>query len=194
MLFGQNCYRVLVVSASEKFNNEIRGLLPPNQYDPPDAVMTLAQARQALQRHVYDFVIINTPLPDGYGTELAADIGRGRDCVALILEKPAVCEEKSEERTAEGLFSLSKPTTGQMILQALRWMAAARSRLRQFANLTARAEEKTSEVRLVSRAKCLLMEKEKLTEKEAHRYIEKQAMDRCITRGNIAREIIGRLT
>lgn len=194
MLFGQNCYRVLVVSASEKFNHEIRGLLPPNLYDPPDTASTLAQARQALRRQFYDFLIINTPLPDGYGTELSADIGRGRDCVALILEKPSVCEEKSEERTAEGLFSLSKPTTAHMILQALRWMAAARERLRQYAYQAERAEEKTQEERLVSRAKCLLMEKQRLSEKDAHRYIEKQSMDRCVTRGNIAREIIGKLT
>ena len=36
----------------------------------------------------------------------------------------------------------------------------------------------------------LLIEQLKMTEPEAHRYIEKQAMDRCVTRRKIAENII----
>ena len=55
---------------------------------------------------------------------------------------------------------------------------------------TASIEEKMEEIRIVNRAKCLLIEQLKMTEKEAHRYIEKQAMDRCVTRRTIAENII----
>ena len=46
------------------------------------------------------------------------------------------------------------------------------------------------EIRLVNRAKWLLIEELKMTEQEAHRYIEKQAMDRCVTKRVVAEQIL----
>ena len=43
---------------------------------------------------------------------------------------------------------------------------------------------------LVSRAKCCLVEHEHMTEAEAHRYIEKQAMDTRRDRTEIAQEVL----
>ena len=46
------------------------------------------------------------------------------------------------------------------------------------------------EIRLVNRAKGLLMDNLKFTEQEAHRYIEKAAMDNCRKKSEIAQNII----
>ncbi len=46
------------------------------------------------------------------------------------------------------------------------------------------------EIRLVNRAKWLLISELHMSEPEAHRYIEKQAMDLCVRRRNVAEEII----
>ena len=46
------------------------------------------------------------------------------------------------------------------------------------------------DVRLVNRAKWLLIGELNMTEKEAHRYIEKQAMDRCVTKRAVAEQIL----
>ena len=46
------------------------------------------------------------------------------------------------------------------------------------------------EIRLVNRAKWLLIEQRGMDEPTAHRYIEKQAMDRCVTRRAVAEEIV----
>ena len=51
-------------------------------------------------------------------------------------------------------------------------------------------EEKMEEIRIVNRAKWLLINELKMDEPGAHRYIEKQAMDRCVTRREVAEEII----
>ena len=51
-------------------------------------------------------------------------------------------------------------------------------------------EEKMEEIRLVNRAKWLLIENLKMTESDAHHYIEKQAMDRCSSKKEIALGII----
>ena len=51
-------------------------------------------------------------------------------------------------------------------------------------------EEKMEEIRLVNRAKWLLIDKQNMDEPSAHRRIEKQAMDQCVTRREIAEAII----
>jgi response regulator NasT len=46
------------------------------------------------------------------------------------------------------------------------------------------------ELRLVSKAKVLLVEKKKMTEDEAHRLIGKQAMDQGISRRRAAQRLL----
>lgn len=47
-----------------------------------------------------------------------------------------------------------------------------------------------AEIRVVNKAKWILISELKMNEPDAHRYIEKQAMDRCVTKQTIAEEII----
>ena len=51
-------------------------------------------------------------------------------------------------------------------------------------------KEKLSEVKLVERAKNVLMECLKMTEPQAHRYLEKQAMDMRVTKKEAANSVI----
>ena len=55
---------------------------------------------------------------------------------------------------------------------------------------TSSIEERMEEIRIVNRAKCLLISKLKMTEPEAHHYIEKNAMDNCIRKKEAAENII----
>ena len=190
MVFGETYYRVLVVSAVEKFNEVMATLLPSTDYYPVKFVTNIAAAKRAFLEQRYDFVIINAPLPDDYGTRFAAHVCAGSGTVALVLVKTDVYEENYAKLVTEGIFTLAKPTSAQMISQALKWMAAARERLRRLEGKATSMEEKMEEIRLVNRAKWLLIEKLQMNESEAHRYIEKQAMDRCTNRREIALGII----
>lgn len=49
---------------------------------------------------------------------------------------------------------------------------------------------KLAEQTVVSRAKCLLIEFAHMTEEQAHKYIEKQAMDSRSSKEDIASEIV----
>lgn len=190
MVFGENDYSVLVVSAAEKFHDTMAALLPSSDYYPVKFVSNIAAAKRAFLEQRYDFVIINTPLPDDFGTRFASQVCTGNGSVALVLIKAEVYEENYAKMVAEGIFTLSKPTSAQMISQALRWMAAARERLRRLESKAISIEEKMEEIRLVNRAKWLLIENLKMAEADAHHYIEKQAMDRCVSRREIALGII----
>ena len=183
-------YSVLVVSSSEAFNNALSALLPAFRYDPVRYVSGIGAAKRILNEREFDFVIINSPLPDGAGTDLAIDCSNSGGGVALMIVHAGTLEGIRSKVTEHGVFTIDKPLSTQMFSTALDWMASARERLRKFEKKTLSFEEKMQEIRLVNRAKWLLISELKMEEPQAHRYIEKQAMDRCITRKEVAEEII----
>lgn len=69
-------------------------------------------------------------------------------------------------------------------------LAGTSARLRRYSEKNVSVEEKMAQIRTINRAKLLLIDRLKMTEKDAHRYIEKQAMDRCVTRLEVANGIL----
>ena len=108
----------------------------------------------------------------------------------LLLVRAEVLGEIDERVYRRGVFTLAKPTSKQTLAEAVRWMRAARERLRKSEKKSLTLEEKMTEIRLVNRAKWILITSRSMDEAEAHRWIEKQAMDRCLTKREIAEEII----
>ena len=51
-------------------------------------------------------------------------------------------------------------------------------------------QEKMADIRAVNRAKWLLISQLGMSEPEAHRYLEKQAMDQCVSKRELAESII----
>lgn len=190
MVFDRNQYSVLVVSAAEKFNDTIATLLPSSHYYPVRYVSNIAAAKRAFLEQRYDFVIINTPLPDELGVRFASDTCNSAGTVSLLLVRAEIYDEVCDKVSDSGVFTLAKPTTVQTLSQALRWMGAVRERLRRLEKKATSIEEKMEEIRLVNRAKWLLIEKLRMSEADAHRHIERQAMDRCISRREVSLDII----
>ena len=190
MVFSEQTYSVLVVSATPKFDDAIAPMLPHSEYYPVCFVRSIAAAQRELLTKSYDLVIINAPLPDDYGTRFAIDsVGRTGTVVLLLLRADSY-EDVRARVTPHGVFTLQKPTPTQTLRQGLQWMISARERLRTLESKSATLEEKMEQIRLVNRAKWLLIERQHMTEAEAHRHIEKLAMDRCTSKKAIALEII----
>lgn len=190
MSLKERVYSVLVVSASEKFNASLTALLPELTYHPVQIVSSISAAKRLTVERVFDFVIVNTPLPDDVGTHFAIDTCRSKDTVVLLLAPSEIHAEIYDRVAEHGAFTLAKPTSKLMVATALGWMASARERLRQFEKKTLSIEDKMLEIRLVNRAKWLLIKELKMDEPEAHRYIEKQAMDLCVSKRKVAEDII----
>ena len=190
MELTEHCYSVLLVSSSEKFNRSLLELLPADTYLPVTAVGDVTGARRALLERSFDPAIINTPLPDDFGTRLALDICDGSGTGILLLVRAEHFPDINARVSPFGVLALSKPTTSQMLTQSLSLLCGTRERLRRMEQRTASLEDKMEEIRIVNRAKCVLIEQLKMTEQEAHRYLEKQAMDRCVTRRSVAESIL----
>ncbi len=183
-------YSVLLVSSSSNFTDTMRSMLPQNRYDPVQTVSSVSGANRILSDQTFDFVIINSPLLDGNGLRLSVDVAAEKNSIPLLLVKNEDYTDFFERSVVHGVYVLSKPLSRATTAVALAWMAASRERLRLSEKKVTSFEDKMTEIRQVNRAKWLLISELNMSEPEAHRYIEKQAMDRCVAKRQIADEII----
>lgn len=190
MVFQERTYSVLVVSSSAKFNSTALDLLPVTDYFPVTTVGSIAEAKRQVLDRRYDIVLINAPLPDDLGLHFAIDICQSSSAGVLLLVKNELYNEVYTQAVSYGVMTLAKPTSLQMVAQSLRVLCATRERLRHMEARQTSVEEKIEEIRLVNRAKWLLIEKQAMTEEAAHRHIEKQAMDLRLAKREVARQII----
>ena len=190
MVFQERTYRVLIVSASDSITNSIMPLLPMTDYWPVISVRSVSEARRKIVDCEFDIVLINAPLPDDFGMRLAIDICSNSGAGVLLLVKNDLFEEVYAKVVSYGVITLAKPTNMQMVSQNLRILCATRERMRQMEAKQATVKEKIEEIRLVNRAKWLLIERHRMTEEDAHYFIEKQSMDMRLSRREVAESII----
>ncbi len=190
MKFKEQVYSVLVVSASEKFNQVLPEIFSVPSFSPVSIVSNVSAAKRAITEHDYDFLVVNSPLPDDSGVLFAIDTVSGSNTVVLFLVRAEQYDDLYGKLAEHGVFLMQKPASKAAFQTASGWLISARERLRKTEKKTLSIEEKMNEIRLVNRAKWLLISELKMTEPDAHRYIEKQAMDRCVGKRQIAEEII----
>ena len=190
MNLKEHIYSVLVVSASDSFNTVITAMLPPSQYQPVVIVSSVSAAKRCVADRGFDFVIINSPLPDDSGIRFAIDCCHSSGTIALILSRADVHATVYDKVSEHGVFTLPKPIGKSTLMQALGWMSSTRERLRKMEQKSSSIEVRMEEIRVINRAKCLLISELKMSEPEAHHYIEKNAMDNCISKRETAEKII----
>lgn len=190
MALTQRIYSVLVVSAAERFDQFITPLLPEADFSPVHFARTNTAARQMLLERDYDLMIINAPLPDDFGTRLAIDASTNTARVVLLLVRTDIYDGVYAKIVQHGVLTVRKPVSPQIILQSLDYMRSTRERLRKMEKKATSVEDKIKEIRLVNRAKWVLISEEGMTEEQAHRAIEKMAMDECLSKREIAQRIL----
>lgn len=190
MSLKERVYSVLVVSASEKFNTALAEFLPGSAYSPIVTVSSVSAAERVSSQRTFDFVFLNSPLPDDAGVRFAVDCCRGDGTVAVLFLAAELCDQVYPRVVSHGVYILPKPTPRGAMLRGLGWLTATRERLRSYEKKIQPIEEKMEEIRLVNRAKWLLISELKMSEPDAHHYITRQAMDRCTSKRAVAEEIV----
>jgi len=190
MSLKKRTYSILVVSAAENFTAALTPLLSPSDFFPVHCVSSISAAKRAAAEFAFDLAVVNLPLPDDSGVQFAVEMSASRGAAVLLLAKAELQEELFDRVSEHGVFLLSKPVSRQTMEHGLRWLISARELLRRYERKTLSFEEKMEEIRMVNRAKWLLISEEEMEEPAAHRYIEKEAMNRCVSRKEIAAEII----
>lgn len=181
---------VLIVSAKPTTLGIISRLLSTRPLSRVVPCSTAREARVALIDSAFDLVIIDAPLPDEGGDDFALYAAeKGDSGVILIVENSAIDDVAGDVEDA-GVFVLPKPISPELFGQAAKLLVACKSRMRILENENSKLQHKIEEIRMVDRAKCVLIQTLNMTEAQAHRYIEKQAMDMRISRVEVAESVL----
>lgn len=181
-------YRVAAADAGGKLYTALEPLLPDSCRLNP-LVGSGEALRRMLSEKGGELVIINAPLPDESGVELALELSETAAGILLLVKADryeTVCCRVEDS----GVLTLPKPVTGRGLYSAVRLMMATAARLSKLERKNQSLQSKMSDIRTVDRAKWLLIQRHSMTERDAHYYIEKQAMDTRLSRREIAESII----
>ncbi len=186
------CNSILIVSASEQFEFQVKKTLVG--FLTIDVVRSVALGRRHILEKDYDLVVIQMPLNDEPGTEFAVDVAEQSEASVLIVSPAEVYADVMDMVTDHGVMVVSSPYPPMVMDKAIRVLIATQDRIKALQKKIRSTEEKLEELRIVSKAKLVLVEKKHLTEDEAHKYIGKKAMDHGVSRKRIAEAILDDLT
>ncbi|MDR3216860.1 MAG: ANTAR domain-containing protein [Clostridiaceae bacterium] len=134
--------------------------------------------------------LIDMPIADEIGEDLALFVVNNYSCGVV-----AVVAAKQEEAFVQalepsGIFVISKPINEKLFEKALRFCVASKQRYMNLEKDKKKLEVKIEELKIIDRAKLTLIEKLKMSEEQAHKHIEKQAMNLRISRRAVAESIL----
>lgn len=129
-----------------------------------------------------DLIIINTPLSDGFGQELAEDCAVEVSAPVILICSGDIAGELVDRMADYGITVLTRPISREILAEYIN----QGNEIRESSEVLSRIDD----IRIISRAKSVLMKYLKFTEPQAHRYIEKQAMNNRCTRRQAAEKII----
>jgi response regulator NasT len=154
------------------------------------AVQSGGEARRHLLEKDFELVLVDTPLRDESGENLSRYIISKSASQVVLFVKNECFDVVSAVCGDDGILTVSKPVNRAVFLAALSLAKAAGNRIRRIQAENAQLRRKIEDIRIVDRAKWILISYMKLSEQEAHRYMEKQAMDMRTTKRAIAEGIL----
>ena len=180
----------LIVSNMEKSASVFTEMLKASSINQIVVLKSGGEARRLLMERNFDLVIVNTPLRDESGEDLSRHIASKGISQVILAVKSEHFDEISAACEDDGVLTISKPVNRTVFWSALKLAGSTQSRLRRIQDENSRLKQRIEDIRIIDRAKCLLISHLSLNEQEAHRYIEKQAMDMRCKKRTVAEEIL----
>ena len=181
---------LLLVTASEDTAALFARMLPSERFAPEYSVCSAHEAAFVLGETAFDVVAVDAATLPDEALSIAAAAQKSGVTNILLIASESHFEAAAAYAEENGFMALKSPVDPSLLRQSLGMMAAASARLHELEDKAEDLKTRLEETRLVDRAKLILIQRFKMTEKDAHRFIEKNAMDRCVKRRAIAESII----
>ena len=138
-----------------------------------------------------DLLIAVMPLSDGTGVEGIIDVAqRHPQLMSILLVRQEAYEQVTYQCRNQQIFVIAMPFKRQVLAEAASFMLRIRTVIDDKDKELARMRKNLSEIRIITSAKIRLMQTRQMTEEEAHYYLEKEAMDRSLSKKEVAEEIL----
>ena len=160
-------------------------------YDIIHHAMDEMQAKHYLSLHCFALILVDLPFTmDSHEMSFLLTMAEGSNALVLALVNQCDFDNVRDRMEHLGIITLKKPIQREISSQLLAIGKAWYYRSYSLHKKQEQLVDQIKEIKLVDRAKCLLIENEWIGEEEAHKRIERMAMDERVTRKCIAMRII----
>ena len=152
---------------------------------------TSDQAIELIKKQVFTMVFVDLPFTqDTHEFTSLCAMAQLSHATFIVMVKRNHYDLVRAKVVEYGIFTIMKPIDKDVLIQLMAFAQAALHRYHHAMKKQAQMVKKIKEIKLIDRAKCLLIQNEYITEEEAHKRLEKEAMNQRKTRLEIANAII----
>ena len=148
------------------------------------------EARRLISSKNIPMVVINTPLGDEFGHELATFNDEHMFSNTVILVNTDIIDAVEQKLEGTTVVAIPKPVSKKQLYKTLQFFKAQSFKMDKMLEESHRLSEKLEELKLISRAKMLLMEHLHMTEEAAHKHLDKTSKDQRCLKKDVAKSII----
>jgi response regulator NasT len=182
--------KILLVSRKGKSKDMLVQLLETEQASQIDAAYSEEDAINLMEKIEFDLVIINSPLEGKSGVDLAVSAAEKYTAGVLLAVQNKYANIVSQKVEPYGVLVVGKPVVKAFFNQAIKFAEVTAHRVVSLKEENINLQQKLEEMKIINRAKCVLIQYLSMSETQAHKYIEKQAMDMRLTKFHVARQIL----
>ena len=182
----EDSHSVLIVTKDSKLSQNIAAMLVAPLFE-TEVLSDFNEARRRVSERVYNIILVD--YAEGEGTDFAIDASESLSTI-LLLTPPSLFEEISYRVEGYGIIAITNPFDQFYFYNMIKAAIAVQYKVQVLSSQTTKLKVKMEEIKQVNRAKMLLMQNMSMTEPEAHRYIEKEAMDNSQKKITVAEKII----
>lgn len=148
------------------------------------------EARDIIGNMDVALLIVVAPLADEFGASLIEHASHNSCCGMILVARSGADEQALKCAESAGAITESLPVAKSLFRHAVHAACAMHNRMIRVQSETRRLQRKIEDMGIVDRAKCVLIQVLCMTEEQAHKYIEKQAMDMRVSRRQVAEELL----
>ena len=182
--------RIVIADTDADFRKKLKDTLVRAGYLVTGEVGDGRSALKVIFQTEPDLVIMDPKLPGAEGLEIVRIIEEHR-AAPVILMTASHEQALLEEAKDSWIFAyLVKPVNEAQLFPAIEIAIANFRKFIKLEEENRRLKKNLEERKLVEKAKGLVMEAKRLSERDAYKYLQKLSMDNCVPIAKVARQII----
>lgn len=186
---------VLIISSNKNAAEALAGFIRESFQCSVRAAESGYQAKSIFRSDPgLDLALINTPLIDESGIDLAEYIAENTAANCILIIKPENSEKTSERAEKSGVIVMIRPVNRGLLYQLVKTVDIAVKRSLRIYQEKQKLERRIEEIKTIDKAKFMLMEYRSMTEAAAHEYLEQYAMNKRKKKYIAALELIDRIS
>ncbi len=180
--------KLLIAAGTEKTCETFRKMLDDKEFE--IETVTTASRIKELDLDLFSVVFFSLPLADESGIRLIDELPADISPPVCVIVRADIPETALSRLTKNNVYILRRPVSRSNLVLAAEFLSSFYGKSAGMRARISELERKNDEIKLMSRAKLVLIETRGMTENDAHRYILRRAMNSQSSLDEVCRDII----